>query len=95
MKYIRYSTLIRVAVYGGVVVLATSAWAWALGFAAWHGAVVGAALGLAAGIFLDRVMREIWEPQDLSSLAAPVLAFAYVALMLVISLIGAAVGFYW
>ena len=47
------TTIIRVTLYGGVVVLAASVWAWALGFAVWHGAVVGAILGLAAGIFLD------------------------------------------
>ena len=51
MKYLRRSTFIRIAVYGGMVVLAASVWAWSLGFAMWHGAVVGAILGLAVGIF--------------------------------------------
>ena len=89
------STLIRVVVYGGFVVLAATIWAWALGFAAWHGAVVGAVLGLAVGISLDRMMRVLWEPGDLSSMAAPILGFAYVALMLIISIIGAIVGIIW
>ena len=94
LRMILVTTIIRVALYGGVVILAASVWAWALGLAVWHGAVVGAVLGLTAGILLDGMMRELWESQDLSSMAAPVLAFAYIALMLVISLIGAAVGIY-
>lgn len=67
---LRRSILIRIAVYGGLVVLAATIWAWALGFAALHGAVAGAALGLAVGIFLDGMMKDFWEPGDLSSMAA-------------------------
>ena len=87
--------LLRVLVYGGLVVLAASIWAWAVGFAVWYGAIVGVVLGLAAGIFLDSMMRDLWEPGDLSSMAAPIMGFAYVALMLVISIIGVIVGIYW
>ena len=63
MKHVRHSTLIRIVVYGGAVVIATSVWAWALGFPMWHGAIIGGALGLTTGIFLDRAMRVLWEPE--------------------------------
>lgn len=92
MKYLRLSTLIRIAVYGGLVFLAASVWAWALGFD--NGAVVGAILGLTVGILMDRMMREIWKPGDLPSLDAPSFAFVYVTFMLIISLVGVAVGIF-
>jgi len=59
MRIIRYSTLIRVLVYGDFVVLFASIWAWALGLAVWHEAVAGAVLGLGAGIFLVRILVDL------------------------------------
>ncbi len=50
MKYPRRSTLTRVAVYGGLIVLAASIWAWAVGAAVWLGVVGGGVLDLVSGI---------------------------------------------
>lgn len=88
----RVSTLIRVAAYGGSVVLAASVWAWAFGFAAWHGAIAGVALGVGAGIFMDGMMRDIRKSGEMSSLLAPVMGLAYVVLLLGLIIVGAIVG---
>lgn len=85
---------IRVVVYGGLVVLAATVWAWALGFTVWNGVVVGGVLGLAVGIVMDLMMRSIWDQGELSSVGfAMFLGGAFIPLVLVITVIGAAVVF--
>lgn len=92
MKSLRYSTLIRIAVYGGLVVFAASIWAWALGFAAWHGAGAGASLGLALGVLVDKFMEEIGDADDLTGLLGLVAGTFITLLLLALSIVGAIVG---
>ena len=92
MRYPRRSTLIKVAVYGGVVVLAATVWAWALGFAAWHGAVAGAVLELAFGVFADSFMEILGDAGDLRGLARFAIGMWIILLSLALSIVGAVVG---
>lgn len=92
MTVFRLSTLIRVPVYGGVVVLASSVWAWALGFAVWHGAVAGAVLGIVLGVLMDMFMQEFDGADDLRGLARFVFGSGVMLLFLALSIVGAIVG---
>ncbi len=94
MKSLRYSTLIRVAVYGGLVVLAASIWAWALGFAMWHGASVGAVLGLAFGVLVDKFMEGIdGGSEDFTGMFRFVTGTFVMLFFLALYIVGAIVGF--
>ena len=94
MKNLQRSTLIRVAVYGGFVVLAASIWAWALGFEPWHGAVVGAVLGLAFGVRVDKMMEEIdGGNEDFTAITRFVTGTFVMLFFLALSIIGGIVGF--
>ena len=57
MRINRKYTLQRLAVCAGLTALATTIWAWAVGAELWHGAIIGAGLGVVLGIFLDRYME--------------------------------------
>ena len=59
----------------------------------WHGAIIGAGLGLVLGIFLDRYMEAMDDRQDLSSLYGAFAAVPVIGILLALSIIGAIVGF--
>lgn len=92
MKTLRRSTLIRIAVYGGLVFLAATIWAWALGFAAWHGAVAGAVLGLPFGVLVGRFMEAFGGAADHASLIRFAHGSWIILLLLALSIVGAIVG---
>jgi hypothetical protein len=73
--------------------LATTIWAWAVGAELRHGAIIGAGLGLALGIFLDRYMEAMDGRQDLSSLYGAFAAVPVIGVLLALLIIGAIVGF--
>ena len=92
MRINREYTLQRLAVCAGLTALATTIWAWAVGAELWHGAIIGAGLGLALGIFLDRYMEAMDDLQDLSSLYGAFAAVPVIGVLLALSIIGAIVG---
>ena len=93
MRINRKYTLQRLAVCAGLTALATTIWAWAVGAELWHGAMIGAGLGLVLGIFLDRYMEAMYDRQDLSSLYGAFAAVPAIGILLALSIIGAIVGF--
>ena len=59
------SILVRIAFHGGLMVLAATVWAWAVGANPWHGVAVGVLLGLGTGIFLGLSLGNEYDEQDL------------------------------
>ena len=52
-------------------------------------------LVLAASIYLDRLLTDIYEPQEPPFLLAPMIGIVLVPMLLVLSIIGAIVGIFW
>lgn len=83
---------IRVVLYVVLSVLAGFVWAWAYGANLWDGIVPGAVLGLAAGIFVPRVLAEGYKRGGFDSLGAMLLGVVVIGFLLAFSAVGAIVG---
>ena len=92
MKVLRPTLLIRVALYGGLMVLAASLWAWAIGANVLYGVVSGAVLGLGAAIYLDEPFNESHDEGGFESLSAFLVGVMIVLLLIALCIIAAIVG---
>ena len=86
------SILVRIAFYGGLMVLAATVWAWAVGANPWHGVAVGGFLGLGTGIFLCLSLGNEYDKPGLGAMGACISGVILVGLLLALSLAGAIVG---
>ena len=63
MKFFLPSLLIRFVLYGGLITLAATLWAWAIGVSVSYGVVSGVVLGLLAGVYLDKELTKTYAAQ--------------------------------
>ena len=92
MKILRSTLLSRVALYGGLMVLAASLWAWAIGANVLYGVVSGAVLGLGAAIYLDESFNESHDTGGFQSQTAFLAGGMIVLLLIALCIIAAIVG---
>ena len=92
MKTLGSTLLKRVMLYGGLMVLTASLWAWAIGTNVLYGVVSGAALGLGTAIYLDEPFNDSHEAGGLQSLSASLTGGMIVLLLLALCVIAAIVG---
>ena len=91
MKTFR-SVAVRIALYGGLMVLAATVWAWAVGANPWHGVAAGGVLGLGTGIFLGLSLRDEYDGGGLQTVGLLLAGLFFIGLLLALSLAGAIVG---
>ena len=91
MKTFR-SVAVRVALYGGLMVLAATVWAWAVGANPWHGVAAGGVLGLGTGILLGLSLRDEYDGGGFQTVGLLFAGLFFIGFLLALSIAGAVVG---
>ena len=84
--------LIRVVLYGGLITLAATLWAWAIGVNVWYGFVSGVVLGLLVSIYLDKELTKNYASGGFDAMTGMWSGVVIVGFLLALSIIGAIVG---
>ena len=92
MRILDPGVLIRVVFYGGLIALAATVWAWAVGTNVLYGVVPGVVLGLGGGIFLGLAFKNAYEDDPWGGMPTFLAGSIVFGFLLVLSIVGAIVG---